>query len=136
MHKITGTNLKTTHCSTPQIAALVMQDYQSRGFTNLSQSDEVGLSFFIDFPGMMLATERAVGFGCIEFFPMQFLNVLRTLEKAEDRGGYVKLHGRFACLCIGLAERDGLLSLLRRNADNIEAIADAQLAEWEQKNAG
>ena len=92
MHQIDGKNLKRTYCDTREILASVLEDYESRGFTELevwTGEDDPSRVLHIDFGGSLLSTEKPVRVGRLSFFPHQLHSVICALGESKDRGGAV-----------------------------------------------
>jgi hypothetical protein len=134
MFKIDGEKLKRTYCDTPKILTLVFADYQKRGFDGLVIDTVDDDTLTLDFGGCALTTEKPVRVGRLQFLPHQAHLVLSTLEDAEDRGGYVKLHGQHYCLCVSPETANECLSQLRKELPGVERLAEAQFNEWKNRH--
>ncbi len=131
--KITAENVKTTFCTTEVIADRVDTDYICRGFEGIEHSVVEGDQYHLDFGGSILNTMKPVQVGRLSFWPHQVVGVLDMLRSVEDRGGYVKLHGRYSCLCIGTEEAESIKNEVESRMAEFERIADEQFEQWQAR---
>jgi hypothetical protein len=130
--KITAENVKTTFCTTEVIADTVDTDYIRRGVEGIERTTREGDEYHLDFGGSLLGSMKAVRVGRLSFWPHQAIGVLDALKHAEDRGGYVKLHGRYSCLCIGTWETECIREEVAARMAEFERIADEQFEQWQK----
>lgn len=132
MFKITADNVKDTYATVGAVAK-TLDDYVSRGFQNVRAVPCANREYHLDFGGCLLTTMKPVCVDFIGFFPHQVLGVEACLRRAEDRGGYIKVHGRWSCLSMTVEERDELLGLLEQQSGRLVAMADEQFAQWDAR---
>ncbi len=129
--KITATDAKVTFCTTEAIADLVEVDYMRRGFEGIELDVREGDTYHLDFGGFLVDSMAAVRVGRLSFWPHQADGVLAMLRSVEDRGGYVKLHGKCSCLCLSVEEAATIREAVTARMAEFLDTANKQWAKWE-----
>lgn len=127
--------VKTTFCWTREVAEKVAADYRARfGMAEIESPDQGPCG--LDFGGMVLTSmpivvvETAAGFSVEVFADQMEFWVMDLRESFPDRGGYVKIHDHYRCLCVPQAVLDQLREGLAAKADEAAEMAKAARDEW------
>ncbi len=126
---ITADDVKDTHCYNESVADAVETDYISRGFDNIQIKRQDKDYYHLDFGGSLLATMKPARIGVLSFWPHQAIGVLDSL-RGVDRGGYLKLHGRYSCFCLPVEVAAEIRQELETRMAEFVAMADTQFNEW------
>jgi hypothetical protein len=135
MFKIISADYKVTFCTTKEICAEVEADYVARGAASVESSDVGDMVYCFDLGGSRLITEEPFCIDNISFLPRHAPGLLSSLEHAHKRGtGYVKIHGKFNCLCLSINERDALVRFLKQYMDWFQVQEDKQWLQWRNQH--
>lgn len=141
--------IKTTYAWGKDIARLAADEYirrfSTRAWIAVPYNEDDGetniCDFFLDFGGMIIGSNEpyiiAVDGFRLGFHAHQAFAVSEALEKAieKDRGGYVKVHGEWICICLPTILALNLLDEMKQHEGRAENLADEMFALWKKEQA-